>query len=82
MMTQQVHQTTQLNRAIAQQTAQTEQLSSAIAQLTQMVATLQSRIDNIEMRLPGAAGRPVRTTGKPYLRPIPDEEVQDQPDGK
>ncbi|KAH7968328.1 hypothetical protein HPB52_007863 [Rhipicephalus sanguineus] len=65
MMTQHAQQTAQLNNAIAQQTAQTEQLSIAISQLTKMVATLQTRIDNIEMRLPGAVGRPVRTTGKP-----------------
>lgn len=82
MMTQHAQQTAQLNNAIAQQTAQTEQLSIAISQLTKMVATLQTRIDNIEMRLPGAVGRPVRTTGKPYFRPLPDEEAQDQPDGK
>ncbi|KAL1467884.1 hypothetical protein MTO96_041850 [Rhipicephalus appendiculatus] len=82
MMAQQVQQTAQLDSAIAQQTAQTEQLSVAISQLTQMVATLQARIDNIEMRLPAGAGRPVRTTGKPYFRPSPDEEAQDQLDGK
>ncbi|KAH6939675.1 hypothetical protein HPB50_020428 [Hyalomma asiaticum] len=43
---------------------------------------VQARIDDIEMRLPGGAGRPVRATGKPYLRPAADEEAQDHPDGK
>lgn len=82
MLAQQPQQNAQLNGAIAQQTAQTEQLASAIGQLTQMVASLQARIDDIEMRLPGGAGRPLRATGKPYLRPAANEEAQDQPDGK
>lgn len=76
MMAQQSQQNAQLNSAIAQQTSQTEQLTSAIGQLTQMVASLQARIDDIEMRLPGGAGLPVRATIKPYPRPVADEESE------
>ncbi|KAH6921329.1 hypothetical protein HPB50_027672 [Hyalomma asiaticum] len=63
MLAQKSQQNAQLNRAIAQQTAQTEKLASAVGQLTQMVASLQARIDDIEMRLPGGAGRPWNCRG-------------------
>lgn len=62
-----------LNERFATQTAQmNEMFSNAIAklseQMTQLFAAHSARIDDIEARLPPAAGRPIRAMSKPYAR--------------
>ncbi|KAL1470443.1 hypothetical protein MTO96_024181 [Rhipicephalus appendiculatus] len=57
-----------------------DMLNAAIAklseQVTQMLAAHVARIENIEARLPPAAGRPIRTISKPYARQQQNQQQQ------
>lgn len=70
-----------LDERFAKQMAQMDEMfNNAIAKLsehmTQMFATQSTRINDIEARLPPAAGRPIRTINKPYARQQPNQQQQ------
>ncbi|KAH6936205.1 hypothetical protein HPB50_014977 [Hyalomma asiaticum] len=70
-----------LDERFAKQMAQMDEMfNNAIAKLsehmTQMFATQSTRINDIEARLPPAAGRPIRTIKKPYARQQPNQQQQ------
>lgn len=70
-----------LDERFAKQAAQmNDMFNGAIAklseQMTQMLTAHMARIENIEARLPQAAGRPIRTMSKPYARQQQNQQQQ------